>query len=126
LSHGQSIDRHGQQIGGVPGLPTAKFASGQERDEAMAKFFTVADSPKQYDVRLEIKRNDRIHDRGSRRSYPFLAETGQFLNLFLPRCVHNWADVSASCGLADHPIFVVQFVEDRRRDQLTSGGPWLG
>jgi hypothetical protein len=29
---------------------------------------------------------------------------------------------AASCGLADHAIFVVQPVEDRRRDDVTSGG----
>jgi hypothetical protein len=32
---------------------------------------------------------------------------------------------SVSCGLADQAIFVVQSVEDRRRDHVTSSGVFL-
>jgi ATP-dependent Lon protease len=40
-----------------------KFDNDLEKDEAMSKLFTIADSLKQYDVELIIKENPDLHDR---------------------------------------------------------------
>lgn len=40
-----------------------KFDNDLEKDEAMAKLFTIADSLKQFDVELIIKENPALHDR---------------------------------------------------------------
>ena len=71
-----------------------KFDSDPERDDAMAKLFTVADSLKQHDVQLEIKQNDRIHDREIRFSNGWIVKIGRGFDIY--QKPDDWLSVGAN------------------------------
>lgn len=59
-----------------------KFDNQFEKDEAMAKLFTIADSLKQFDVTLEIKENNALHDREVRLSNGWTVKIGRGFDIY--------------------------------------------
>jgi ATP-dependent Lon protease len=59
-----------------------RFDNQPEKDEAMAKLFTIADSLKQLDVVLEIKENPALHDREVRLSNGWKIKIGRGFDLY--------------------------------------------
>jgi ATP-dependent Lon protease len=71
-----------------------KFDSDQEKDEAMAKLFTIAESLKQHDVQLEIKTNGRLHDREVRLSSGWTIKIGRGFDIY--QRPDDWLTVGAN------------------------------
>jgi len=59
-----------------------KFDNQLEKDEAMAKLFTIADSLKQFDVVLEISENGALHDREVRLSNGWTIKIGRGFDIY--------------------------------------------
>jgi ATP-dependent Lon protease len=58
------------------------FDNELEKDEAMAKLYTVADSLKQFDVQLEIRINPRLHDRDIKLSNGWSIKIGRGFDIY--------------------------------------------
>jgi ATP-dependent Lon protease len=58
------------------------FDNELEKDEAMAKLYTIADSLKQLDVRLEIRINPRLHDREIKLSNGWSIKIGRGFDIY--------------------------------------------
>ena len=58
------------------------FDNEPEKDEAMAKLYTIADSLKQLDVRLEIRINPRLHDREVKLSNGWSIKIGRGFDIY--------------------------------------------
>jgi len=71
-----------------------KFDSDQEKDEAMAKLFTIADSLKQHDVQLEIKTDGRLHDREVRLGSGWTIKVGRGFDIY--QRPDDWLTVGAN------------------------------
>lgn len=71
-----------------------RFDSDQEKDEAMAKLFIIADSLKQHDVQLEIKTNGRLHDREVRLSSGWTIKIGRGFDIY--QRPDDWLAVGAN------------------------------
>jgi ATP-dependent Lon protease len=59
-----------------------RFDNQLEKDEAMAKLFTVADSLKQMDVELQIKESTALHDREVRLSNGWSIKIGRGFDIY--------------------------------------------
>ncbi|MHB1309292.1 MAG: BREX system Lon protease-like protein BrxL [Limisphaerales bacterium] len=59
-----------------------KFDNQPEKDEAMAKLFTIGDSLKQFDVTLEIRENPALHDREVRLSNGWKIKIGRGFDIY--------------------------------------------
>ena len=59
-----------------------RFDNQPEKDEAMAKLFTIADSLKQFDVVLEIRENPLLHDREVRLSNGWKVKIGRGFDIY--------------------------------------------
>ena len=59
-----------------------KFDNQPEKDEAMAKLFTIADSLKESDVVLEIRENNALHDREVRLSNGWTVKIGRGFDIY--------------------------------------------
>jgi ATP-dependent Lon protease len=59
-----------------------KFDNQLEKDEAMAKLFTIADSLKQFEVALEITENGALHDREVRLSNGWVIKIGRGFDIY--------------------------------------------
>jgi ATP-dependent Lon protease len=59
-----------------------RFDNQLEKDEAMAKLFTVADSLKQMDVELQIKESTALHDREVRLSNGWVIKIGRGFDIY--------------------------------------------
>lgn len=71
-----------------------KFDNQMEKDEAMAKLFTVAESLKQFDVVLEIKENNAIHDREIRLSNGWKIKIGRGFDIY--QRPDDWLQIGAN------------------------------
>jgi ATP-dependent Lon protease len=71
-----------------------RFDKQLEKDEAMAKLFTIADSLKQFDVDLEIKENNTLHDREVRLSNGWKIKIGRGFDLY--QRPDDWFQVGAN------------------------------
>ena len=71
-----------------------RFDNDLERDEAMAKLFTIADSLKQMDVRLEIKVQPTLHDRQVRLSNGWTIKIGRGFDLY--QRPDDWLSIGAN------------------------------
>lgn len=63
-------------------LLVTKFDNQFEKDEAMSKLFTIADSLKLYDVELTIKENPNLHDREVRFSNGWKIKIGRGFDIY--------------------------------------------
>jgi ATP-dependent Lon protease len=70
------------------------FDNQQEKDEAMAKLFTLIDSLKQFDVQLEVKENSRLHDREIRLSNGWTIKIGRGFDIY--QKPDDWLQVGAN------------------------------
>ena len=68
--------------------------SQAEKDESMAKLFTISDSLKQFDVTLEIKENSEIHDREVRLSNGWKIKIGRGFDLY--QRPDDWLQIGAN------------------------------
>ena len=59
-----------------------RFESQTEKDEAIAKLYIIADSLKQFDVVLEIKESDELHDREVRLSNGWNIKIGRGFDIY--------------------------------------------
>ena len=59
-----------------------KFDNQPEKDEAMAKLFTIADSLKESDVVLETRENNALHDREVRLSNGWTVKIGRGFDIY--------------------------------------------
>lgn len=71
-----------------------KFENQFEKDEAMAKLFTISDSLKQFDVVLEIKENSAIHDREIRLSNGWQIKIGRGFDIY--QRPDDWLQIGAN------------------------------
>ncbi len=71
-----------------------RFDNQLEKDEAMAKLFTISDSLKQFDVVLEIKENSAIHDREIRLSNGWQIKIGRGFDIY--QRPDDWLQIGAN------------------------------
>jgi ATP-dependent Lon protease len=71
-----------------------KFDNQMEKDEAMTKLFTVADSLKLFDVVLEIKENITLHDREIRLSNGWKIKIGRGFDIY--QRPDDWLQIGAN------------------------------
>lgn len=71
-----------------------RFDNQLEKDEAMAKLFTIADSLKQFDVVLEINENSAIHDREIRLSNGWKIKIGRGFDIY--QRPDDWLQIGAN------------------------------
>ena len=71
-----------------------KFDEKQEKDEAMPKLLTIADSLKQFDVAMEIKDKNSLHDREIRLSNGWTIKIGRGFDIY--QRPDDWLQVGAS------------------------------
>ena len=71
-----------------------KFDNQLEKDEAIAKLFTLADSLKQFDVTLEIKENSTLHDREVRLSNGWTIKIGRGFDIY--QKPEDWMHIGAT------------------------------
>jgi len=71
-----------------------KFDNQPEKDEAMAKLFTIADSLKESDVVLEIRENNALHDREVRLSNGWTVKIGRGFDIY--QKPDDWLTVGAN------------------------------
>jgi len=71
-----------------------RFDNHLEKDEAMAKLFTISDSLKQFDVVLEIKENSAIHDREIRLSNGWQIKIGRGFDIY--QRPDDWLQIGAN------------------------------
>ena len=71
-----------------------RFDNQLEKDEAMAKLLTIADSLKQFDVVLEIKENEQLHDREIRLSNGWKIKIGRGFDIY--QRPDDWLQVGAN------------------------------
>jgi len=71
-----------------------RFDNQPEKEEAMAKLFTIADSLKQFDVILEIKENPALHDREVRLSNGWSIKIGRGFDLY--QRPDDWLQIGAN------------------------------
>jgi len=71
-----------------------RFDNQLEKDEAMAKLFTIADSLKQFEVDLEITENNTLHDREVRLSNGWKIKIGRGFDLY--QRPDDWLQVGAN------------------------------
>ena len=71
-----------------------RFDNQLEKDEAMAKLLTIADSLKQFEVDLEIKENNTLHDREVRLSNGWKIKIGRGFDLY--QRPDDWLQIGAN------------------------------
>ena len=71
-----------------------KFDNQPEKDEAMAKLFTIADSLKESDVVLEIGENNALHDREVRLSNGWTVKIGRGFDIY--QKPDDWLTIGAN------------------------------
>lgn len=71
-----------------------KFDNQFEKEEAMGKLSTVADSLKQFDVILEIKENNALHDREVRLSTGWIIKIGRGFDIY--QRPDDWFQIGAN------------------------------
>ncbi len=71
-----------------------KFDNQLERDEAMSKLFTIADSMKESDVTLEISENNALHDREVRLSNGWIVKIGRGFDIY--QKPEDWLSIGAT------------------------------
>jgi ATP-dependent Lon protease len=71
-----------------------KFDNQPEKDEAMAKLFTIADSLKQFDVVLEVTENSALHDREVRLSNGWTIKIGRGFDIY--QKPEDWLHIGAN------------------------------
>ncbi|MFH1078826.1 MAG: MIT C-terminal domain-containing protein, partial [Pseudomonadota bacterium] len=71
-----------------------RFETQSEKDEAMGKLFTIADSLKQFDVVLEIKENSALHDREIRLSNGWKIKIGRGFDIY--QRPDDWLQIGAN------------------------------
>ena len=71
-----------------------RFESQSEKDDAMGKLFTIADSLKQFDVILEIKENSALHDREIRLSNGWKIKIGRGFDIY--QRPDDWLQIGAN------------------------------
>ena len=71
-----------------------RFDEKQEKDEAMPKLLTIADSLKQFDVVMEIKEKDNLHDREIRFSNGWTIKIGRGFDIY--QRPDDWLQVGAN------------------------------
>jgi len=71
-----------------------RFENQLEKDEAMGKLFTIADSLKQFDVVLEIKENSALHDREIRLSNGWKIKIGRGFDIY--QRPDDWLQIGAN------------------------------
>lgn len=71
-----------------------RFENQLEKDEAMAKLFTISDSLNQFDVVLEIKENVAIHDRNIRLSNGWQIKIGRGFDIY--QRPDDWLQIGAN------------------------------
>ena len=71
-----------------------KFDNQPEKDEAMAKLFTIADSIKESGVKLEIAENNTLHDREVRLSNGWVIKIGRGFDIY--QKPDDWLHVGAN------------------------------
>lgn len=71
-----------------------RFDNELEKDEAMGKFATIAESLKQHDVVLEVKTNSKLHDREVRISNGWIVKIGRGFDLY--QKPDDWLTIGAS------------------------------
>lgn len=59
-----------------------RFDDQVEKDDAMAKLFTIADSLRQFDVAFEVKENGNLHDREVRLSNGWKIKIGRGFDIY--------------------------------------------
>lgn len=72
----------------------ARFDNQLEKDEAMAKLYTIADSLKQLGVRLEIQENGMLHDREVRLSNGWSIKIGRGFDIY--QKPDDWLSIGAN------------------------------
>jgi ATP-dependent Lon protease len=71
-----------------------RFEDQFEKDEALPKILTIADSLKQFDVDLEIKENGNLHDREIRLSNGWTIKIGRGFDIY--QRPDDWLQVGAN------------------------------
>jgi ATP-dependent Lon protease len=71
-----------------------RFENQFEKDEALPKILTIADSLKQFDVDLEIKENSNLHDREIRLSNGWTIKIGRGFDIY--QRPDDWLQVGAN------------------------------
>ena len=71
-----------------------RFENQFEKDEALPKILTIADSLKQFDVDLEIKENGNLHDREIRLSNGWTIKIGRGFDIY--QRPDDWLQVGAN------------------------------
>ena len=71
-----------------------RFDNQPEKDEAILKLYTIADSLKQFDVKLEIKENGTLHDREVRFSNGWSVKIGRGFDIY--QKPDDWLNVGAN------------------------------
>ena len=71
-----------------------KFDNQLEKDEAMAKLFTIADSMKESGVKLEIAENNTLHDREVRLSNGWVIKIGRGFDIY--QKPDDWLTIGAN------------------------------
>jgi len=71
-----------------------KFESEDERNEAMGKLSTIADSLKQFNVSLEVRENSALHDREVQLSNGWRVKIGRGFDIY--QKPEDWLQVGAN------------------------------
>ena len=71
-----------------------KFDNQLEKDEAIAKLYTIADSLKQYDCTLVIQENSALHDREVRFSNGWSIKIGRGFDIY--QKPDDWLHIGAN------------------------------
>ena len=71
-----------------------RFENQFEKDQALPKILTIADSLKQFDVDLEIKENGNLHDREIRLSNGWTIKIGRGFDIY--QRPDDWLQVGAN------------------------------
>jgi len=93
------------------------FENQIEKDEAMSKLFTIAESLKQFDVVLEIKENSALHDREIRLSNGWRIKIGRGFDIY--QRPDDWFQIGAN-DLDLRPCLETM-VDIYRGDETNSG-----
>ena len=75
-------------------LLVTSFESSAEKDEATAKFATIIESLRQFDVQLEVRENPRLHDRQVLLSNGWTIKIGRGFDLY--QRPDDWLQVGAN------------------------------
>lgn len=71
-----------------------RFDNDLEKDEAMSRLFTIADSLKQHNVALEIQQNPHLHDRMVRTSNGWKIIIGRGFDIY--QKPEDWLHIGAN------------------------------